>query len=92
MISVPVCTVCLCACDNNVVFFRLSRDTPLPTPTHRFNAWANDRKSLGITPHSAEEDTREGDDKNVLSKAERLEWEEDQKVRINHSGPATQRN
>ena len=27
-----------------------SKDTPLPTPTYRYNVWADDRKSLGITP------------------------------------------
>lgn len=23
-------------------------ETPLPTPTHRYNAWADDRKSFGV--------------------------------------------
>lgn len=26
-------------------------DTPRPTPAHKFNAWANDRKRSGATPH-----------------------------------------
>ena len=27
---------------------RGTEDTPLPTPTYRYNAWADDRKSFGI--------------------------------------------
>lgn len=27
---------------------KYDKDTPLPTPTHRYNAWANERKSFGI--------------------------------------------
>lgn len=27
-------------------------DTPLPTPTHRYNAWANERKSFGVKKSS----------------------------------------
>lgn len=29
-------------------------DTPRPTPAHKFNAWANDRKRTGATPHIGE--------------------------------------
>ncbi len=62
---------------------RLSKDTPLPTPTHKYNAWANNRKSLGITPQ--ERNRRGGgagepEEKVFLNEAERKEWEEDQKV------------
>lgn len=28
-------------------------DTPRPTPAHKFNAWANDRKQTGATPHTS---------------------------------------
>lgn len=28
-------------------------ETPRPTPAHRFNAWANDRKRSGATPHTS---------------------------------------
>ena len=31
---------------------RQYKDTPLPTPTHRYNAWANERKSFGIKKSS----------------------------------------
>lgn len=62
---------------------RSSKDTPLPTPTHRYNAWANNRKSLGITPQS-QEGRKEGvageeDDSGMPHDAE---WEENQKVRV----------
>ena len=26
----------------------VNKDTPLPTPTYRYNAWANERKSFGV--------------------------------------------
>ena len=61
-----------------------STDTPLPTPTHRYNAWADDRKSLGITPRPSGGGA--GDEEDVggvkfKSDKEREEWEEEQKVR-----------
>jgi pre-mRNA-splicing factor ATP-dependent RNA helicase DHX38/PRP16 len=52
-------------------------DTPLPTPTHKYNEWADDRKSFGIRRNNrgAEEDDTiafdNEDDKN--------EWEDEQK-------------
>lgn len=43
---------------NKYVVFSLHRsvrgrypdDTPLPTPSYKYNEWANDRKHLGSTP------------------------------------------
>lgn len=32
---------------------KMEDDTPRPTPAHRFNAWANDRKRSGATPHTS---------------------------------------
>lgn len=32
---------------------KMEDDTPRPTPAHRFNAWANDRKRSGATPHAS---------------------------------------
>ena len=62
---------------------RATTDTPLPTPSHRFNAWADDRKSLGITPagegSGADGEVRFKNDK------EREEWEDEQKVRVRAS-------
>lgn len=29
---------------------RYPDDTPLPTPSYKYNEWANDRKHLGSTP------------------------------------------
>ena len=54
---------------------RWPKDTPLPTPTHRYNAWADDHKSLEITPRSQEEKGREQDAPELKE-----EWEEEQKV------------
>lgn len=45
--------------------------------------WADDRKSLGITPLSREEGKKgdeDEDDKGILDPAEREEWIEEQKV------------
>lgn len=41
--------------NNVVLLFRSVRaqypaDTPLPTPSYKYNEWANDRKHLGSTP------------------------------------------
>lgn len=32
---------------------KIDDDTPRPTPAHKFNAWANDRKRSGATPHTS---------------------------------------
>jgi pre-mRNA-splicing factor ATP-dependent RNA helicase DHX38/PRP16 len=66
--------------------YRGSTDTPLPTPTHRYNAWADDRKTLGITPRPSgggeggDEEEEVGGVKFKTNK-EKEEWEEEQKVR-----------
>jgi hypothetical protein len=59
----------------------LSKDTPLPTPTHKYNAWANNRKSLGITPQSGEgkKGGVAGDEEDSGMPNDE-EWQENQKV------------
>ena len=59
--------------------------TPLPTPTHKYNAWVSGRKSMGITPlvRGQEEEEGGGGGKEPMqfkNEAEREEWEEEQKV------------
>lgn len=34
--------------------FKVEDDTPRPTPAHKYNAWANDRKKSGATPMPGE--------------------------------------
>ena len=69
----------------NIIFcaanYRATTDTPLPTPTHRYNVWADDRKSLGITPHPTGTDEEEVGGVKFKTDQEREEWEEEQKVR-----------
>ncbi|XP_022094525.1 pre-mRNA-splicing factor ATP-dependent RNA helicase PRP16-like [Acanthaster planci] len=50
-------------------------DTPMMTPTHRYNSWASNRKRMGITPKISGGDTVE----RFASESERQEWEEEQK-------------
>lgn len=43
---------------SNSSIYRLKKpkvddDTPRPTPAHKYNAWANDRKRSGATPHTS---------------------------------------
>ena len=58
---------------------RRGEDTPLPTPSHKYNAWAAERKSFGITPRPVGEG--EGNEEmNFTTEEERLQWEDDQKV------------
>ncbi len=60
----------------------LTDDTPLPTPTYRYNAWASDRKSLGITPRVSGKDNREGGEEGAIAfktEDDKAEWEEEQK-------------
>ena len=62
-------------------------NTPLPTPTHKYNAWADGRKSMGITPRppgKKGEGEEGGDTLQFTDEAEREEWEEEQKVREGH--------
>ncbi|XP_049807833.1 pre-mRNA-splicing factor ATP-dependent RNA helicase PRP16 [Schistocerca nitens] len=54
---------------------RLRKDeTPRPTPAHRFNSWARDRKRTGATPLPGKEN-----DVQWSSAEERELWEEEQK-------------
>ena len=59
---------------------KFSTDTPLPTPTHRYNAWADDRKSLGITPRPQGEGEGGKEAIKFASEEDKAEWEEEQKV------------
>lgn len=43
------CMTCVC-CVRRSVRGRYADDTPLPTPSYKYNEWANDRKHLGSTP------------------------------------------
>ena len=65
---------------------RWSKDTPLPTPTHRYNEWADDRKSLGITPRQkgGVADEEGGDE--FRNPQDKEQWEEEQKVRSQNVG------
>lgn len=67
-------------CDTSFSTRRLSKDTPLPTPTHRYNEWADDRKSLGITPRPKEGGGKEEKEEGFQNDEEREQWEEEQKV------------
>ncbi|KAJ4427868.1 hypothetical protein ANN_23872 [Periplaneta americana] len=49
-------------------------DTPRPTPTHKYNAWARDRKKTGATPLPGKEN-----DFQWASNEDRELWEEEQK-------------
>ncbi|KAG1677117.1 Pre-mRNA-splicing factor ATP-dependent RNA helicase PRP16 [Nymphon striatum] len=44
-------------------------ETPLPTPTHKYNEWANDRRKTGATPGTGKE----------LSDKDYADWKEEQK-------------
>ncbi|KAI8504571.1 Pre-mRNA-splicing factor ATP-dependent RNA helicase PRP16 [Branchiostoma belcheri] len=56
-------------------------ETPLFTPTHKYNDWADDRKHIGITPRISK---GRGEGKNeeeisFASEEERMQWIEEQK-------------
>ncbi|XP_028392273.1 pre-mRNA-splicing factor ATP-dependent RNA helicase PRP16-like [Dendronephthya gigantea] len=57
-------------------------DTPALTPTYKYNSWANDKKSFGVTPRfsrgKAQRTDEEGSEKE-MSETERREWDEEQK-------------
>uniref|UniRef100_A0A8C7KM46 Pre-mRNA-splicing factor ATP-dependent RNA helicase PRP16 n=1 Tax=Oncorhynchus kisutch TaxID=8019 RepID=A0A8C7KM46_ONCKI len=61
---------------------RYPDDTPLPTPSYKYNEWANDRKHLGSTPRlSRGKGKNEGEDGIAFDNDdEKQQWEEDQKV------------
>ncbi|XP_043099200.1 pre-mRNA-splicing factor ATP-dependent RNA helicase PRP16 [Puntigrus tetrazona] len=58
-------------------------DTPLPTPSYKYNEWANDRKHLGSTPRLSrgKGDKREDREDGILfnNEEEKEQWEEDQR-------------
>uniref|UniRef100_A0A672PQ71 Pre-mRNA-splicing factor ATP-dependent RNA helicase PRP16 n=1 Tax=Sinocyclocheilus grahami TaxID=75366 RepID=A0A672PQ71_SINGR len=60
-----------------------SLKTPLPTPSYKYNEWANDRKHLGSTPRLSrgKGDKREDREDGILfnNEDEKEEWEEDQR-------------
>uniref|UniRef100_A0A7N8X5F4 Pre-mRNA-splicing factor ATP-dependent RNA helicase PRP16 n=1 Tax=Mastacembelus armatus TaxID=205130 RepID=A0A7N8X5F4_9TELE len=61
---------------------RYPDDTPLPTPSYKYNEWANDRKHLGSTPRLSQGKGRKEDGEGGISfdnEEEKEQWEEDQK-------------
>uniref|UniRef100_A0A8C7Y5Q0 RNA helicase n=1 Tax=Oryzias sinensis TaxID=183150 RepID=A0A8C7Y5Q0_9TELE len=61
---------------------RYTDDTPLPTPSYKYNEWANDRKHLGSTPRLSQgKGRKEGAEGGIMfdKESEKEEWEEDQK-------------
>uniref|UniRef100_A0A8C3G941 Pre-mRNA-splicing factor ATP-dependent RNA helicase PRP16 n=1 Tax=Cyclopterus lumpus TaxID=8103 RepID=A0A8C3G941_CYCLU len=57
---------------------RYPDDTPLPTPSYKYNEWANDRKHLGTTPRLSQ--GKDGSGGFVFdNEDEKDQWEEDQK-------------
>ncbi|KAK7913108.1 hypothetical protein WMY93_013319 [Mugilogobius chulae] len=61
---------------------RYSDDTPLPTPSYKYNEWANDRKHFGSTPRLSQGKGKKGDGESGISfdnEDEQDQWEEDQK-------------
>ena len=75
MADCSICVLLMYVCSTS----RRVNDTPLPTPTYKYNTWAEDRKSFGITPKPSE--GKEGDDDvSFQNDFERAEWEEEQKV------------
>ncbi|XP_028811972.1 pre-mRNA-splicing factor ATP-dependent RNA helicase PRP16 [Denticeps clupeoides] len=61
---------------------RYPEDTPLPTPSYKYNEWANDRKHLGSTPRLSTGKSKRGDGEDGIAfdnEEEKLEWEEDQR-------------
>ncbi|MBN3306293.1 PRP16 helicase, partial [Amia calva] len=61
---------------------RYPDDTPLPTPSYKYNEWANDRKHLGSTPRLSRGKGRKEDGEDGISfdnEEEKQQWEEDQR-------------
>ncbi|XP_065064439.1 pre-mRNA-splicing factor ATP-dependent RNA helicase PRP16-like [Rhopilema esculentum] len=58
-------------------------ETPRFTPTHKYNAWADDKRKLGTTPGSIRRgrrrDSDEDDDDGKLPNQDKQQWEEEQK-------------
>uniref|UniRef100_A0A8D3DHP0 Pre-mRNA-splicing factor ATP-dependent RNA helicase PRP16 n=1 Tax=Scophthalmus maximus TaxID=52904 RepID=A0A8D3DHP0_SCOMX len=60
---------------------RYPDDTPLPTPSYKYNEWANDRKHLGSTPRLSQGKGRKDGEGGIMfdNEGEKEQWEEDQK-------------
>ncbi|XP_053094210.1 pre-mRNA-splicing factor ATP-dependent RNA helicase PRP16 isoform X2 [Pangasianodon hypophthalmus] len=61
---------------------RYPEDTPLPTPSYKYNEWANDRKHLGSTPRLSRGKGKKEDGEDGISfdnETEKEQWEEDQR-------------
>ncbi|TNN87585.1 Pre-mRNA-splicing factor ATP-dependent RNA helicase PRP16 [Liparis tanakae] len=61
---------------------RYPDDTPLPTPSYKYNEWANDRKHLGTTPRLSQGKGKKEDGAGGFvfdNVDEKDQWEEDQK-------------
>ncbi|KAF7703394.1 hypothetical protein HF521_022401 [Silurus meridionalis] len=61
---------------------RYPEDTPLPTPSYKYNEWANDRKHLGSTPRLSRGKGKKEDGEDGISfdnEDEKDQWEEDQR-------------
>uniref|UniRef100_A0A3B4YGA8 RNA helicase n=1 Tax=Seriola lalandi dorsalis TaxID=1841481 RepID=A0A3B4YGA8_SERLL len=60
---------------------RYPDDTPLPTPSYKYNEWANDRKHLGSTPRLSQGKGRKDGEGGIMfdNEDEKEQWEEDQK-------------
>ncbi|KAB5558793.1 hypothetical protein PHYPO_G00021290 [Pangasianodon hypophthalmus] len=61
---------------------RYPEDTPLPTPSYKYNEWANDRRHLGSTPRLSRGKGKKEDGEDGISfdnETEKEQWEEDQR-------------
>ncbi|XP_020797081.1 pre-mRNA-splicing factor ATP-dependent RNA helicase PRP16 isoform X1 [Boleophthalmus pectinirostris] len=61
---------------------RYPDDTPLPTPSYKYNEWANDRRHFGSTPRLSQGKGKKGDGASGIAfdnDDEQEQWEEDQK-------------
>ncbi|XP_056134192.1 pre-mRNA-splicing factor ATP-dependent RNA helicase PRP16 isoform X2 [Lampris incognitus] len=61
---------------------RYPDDTPLPTPSYKYNEWANDRKHLGSTPRLSQgKGKKENGEEGIMfdNEDEKEQWEEDQR-------------
>lgn len=68
--------------DRSVRSGRYADDTPLPTPSYKYNEWANDRKHLGSTPRLSQGKGRKEEGGTGFmfdNEDEKEQWEEDQK-------------
>ncbi|NXX10586.1 PRP16 helicase, partial [Podargus strigoides] len=61
---------------------RYSDKTPLPTPSYKYNEWADDRRHLGATPRLSRGKGRRPDGEEGIAfetEEERQQWEDDQR-------------